>query len=203
MLVMPGGSSPLGCVGFVEAALEIEAQVRAGVLPKPDVIAVPVGSMGTAAGLLAGLALGELDSRILAVVVNDLLPISVRRIRSLANRTLRLLRGLDAQVPAVQADAARLDLPREWMGPGYGHPTPAGEAAVDLMRSTTGIALEGTYTGKTLAAVLDLWKAGSLRGSVLFWDTFNSLPLPPIKGLPPAGTLSPSVRKFLENLPPA
>jgi hypothetical protein len=106
-------------------------------------------------------------------------------------------------VPAVQADAARLDLPRDWLGPGYGHPTPAGEDAVDLMRSATGIPLEGTYTGKTLAAVLDLRKAGSLRGNVLFWDTFNSLPLPPIEGLPRGGMLSPSVRALLEDAPPA
>jgi D-cysteine desulfhydrase len=203
LLVLPGGSSALGCVGFVEAALEIEAQVRAGVLPEPDVIALPVGSMGTAAGLLAGLALTTLRSRILAVVVNDLLPISESRIRALANKTLRLLRRRDPEVPAVEADPARLDLPREWMGPGYGHPTPAGEHAVAFMRSAAGIVLEGTYTGKTLAAALDLRKAGSLPGTVLFWDTFNSLPLPPLERPRGDGRLSPSVRAFLESAPSA
>lgn len=39
---MPGGSSPLGCIGFVEAAMELEVQVREGLLPEPAVIAEPV-----------------------------------------------------------------------------------------------------------------------------------------------------------------
>ena len=34
LLVMPGGSSPLGCIGFVEAALELDAQVREGSIRK-------------------------------------------------------------------------------------------------------------------------------------------------------------------------
>lgn len=42
ILVMPGGSSPLGCIGFVEAAMELEVQVREGLLPEPAVIAEPV-----------------------------------------------------------------------------------------------------------------------------------------------------------------
>lgn len=50
-LIMPGGSTPRGAIGYVNAALELEDQVKAGELPEPDYIFVPVGSNGTMAGL--------------------------------------------------------------------------------------------------------------------------------------------------------
>jgi 1-aminocyclopropane-1-carboxylate deaminase/D-cysteine desulfhydrase-like pyridoxal-dependent ACC family enzyme len=204
LLVMPGGSSPLGCVGFVEAALELEAQVRAGMLPEPAVIAVPVGSMGTAAGLLAGLSLTTLRSRILGVVVNDLLAISARRVRALADETLHLLGKRDPSMSETHADAARLELTREWMGRGYGHPTPEGDRAI-ARAAEAGVALEATYTGKTLAAVLARMETRALSGPVLFWNTFNSLPLPALAAPLEGNALPPPLRAFLRRegaLPP-
>lgn len=201
LLVMPGGSSPLGCVGFIEAALELEAQVREGALPEPKIIAVPVGSMGTAAGLLAGLSLTTLRSRVLGVVVNDLMPISARRVCALADQALSLLRKHDPSFPDVKADSARLDLPRKWMGRGYGHPTPEGEQAI-ARGADSGIALEGTYTGKTLAAVLDhMERAGGGRGSapLLFWNTFSSTALPALQGALDPGVLPRPLRAFLQR----
>ncbi|MDP3939841.1 MAG: pyridoxal-phosphate dependent enzyme [Deltaproteobacteria bacterium] len=201
LLVMPGGSSPLGCVGFVEAALELEAQVQEGALPEPEIITVPVGSMGTAAGLLAGLSLTALRSRVLGVVVNDLMPISARRVCALADQTLNFLRKHDASFPDVKADRARLDLPRNWMGRGYGHPTPAGEQAI-ARAAGSGIALEGIYTGKTLAAVLDhMGRDGGGSGSapLLFWNTFNSIALPTFQGALDPGVLPRPLRAFLQR----
>ena len=55
-----GGSSPLGCVGFVEAAFELAAQIEAGELPEPSHVVVALGSGGTAAGLAAGLRMAGL-----------------------------------------------------------------------------------------------------------------------------------------------
>ena len=72
-LVPPGGSTPLGCVGYVRAALELRDQVIAGELPEPSHIVVALGSGGTAAGLLAGIRLSGLRSRLLCVVVSDAL----------------------------------------------------------------------------------------------------------------------------------
>src|SRR5256885_1804915 len=50
-----GGSTPLGTLGHVNAALELAEQVAAGALPEPAAVVVPLGSGGTAAGLLLGL----------------------------------------------------------------------------------------------------------------------------------------------------
>ena len=38
--IQPGGSSPLGIVGYVNAALELKEQIDAGLLPEPDRIYV-------------------------------------------------------------------------------------------------------------------------------------------------------------------
>ncbi|MGV7969545.1 pyridoxal-phosphate dependent enzyme, partial [Mycobacterium kansasii] len=83
-LLPAGGSAPLGVVGYVEAALEIAAQVEAGALPAPASVVVAVGSGGTVAGLHLGLALAGLTStRVIGVVVNDTLRLDHRSITSL------------------------------------------------------------------------------------------------------------------------
>ncbi|HEU4722082.1 MAG TPA: pyridoxal-phosphate dependent enzyme, partial [Gemmatimonadaceae bacterium] len=52
-----GGSSPLGALGHTAAALELADQLAREGMPPPDTLVVPLGSGGTAAGLLVGLAL--------------------------------------------------------------------------------------------------------------------------------------------------
>jgi len=75
-LVVPmGGSNVVGSLGYVDAARELETQVRAGEMPEPDLIVVCVGSGGTAAGLCAGLALTSLKTRVLGVIVASPRPI--------------------------------------------------------------------------------------------------------------------------------
>ncbi|HMJ15415.1 MAG TPA: pyridoxal-phosphate dependent enzyme, partial [Polyangiaceae bacterium] len=59
--IPPGGSTPLGSQGYAHAAHELNAQIRRGELPQPDVIVVAVGTGGTAAGLLAGILRERMD----------------------------------------------------------------------------------------------------------------------------------------------
>ena len=48
-------------------------------------------------------------------------------------------------------------------------------AAKDLIAKTEGIKLDGTYTGKTMAAVLDHIKNPENQNEViLFWNTYNA-----------------------------
>ena len=70
-LIRPGGSSPLGVNGFVNAALELSEQVAKGELPEPDFIYVAAGTMGTASGLTLGLKIAGLKSRMVAVTVTS------------------------------------------------------------------------------------------------------------------------------------
>lgn len=183
-VVPPGGSSGLGTVGYVEAALELERQVAAGALPEPDAIVVAAGTCGTAAGLALGLELAGLHrTRVIGVRV---VPASI------ANRMLlaqldrvarRVLREAGARLPSRRASPVRLDT--EELGAGYGVETEAGRDAVRRF-GDLGVELEGTYTGKAAAAFLRL-AAGELRGQrLLFWHTYSSVDLTPrLRGLAP------------------
>jgi len=153
----PGGSSPLGVLGYVEAALELAAQVDAGAMPAPSSIVTAVGSGGTVAGLHLGLHLAGLtDTQVIGVVVNDTLRLDHRAITSLARRAERLLRRRGARLPSTQPRAERLTLLRDWLGAGYGHPTTQGARALQRAHDTEHLDLEPVYTAKAMAALLDL-----------------------------------------------
>ncbi len=192
-LVPTGGSSPLGNLGFVSAALELAEQVAQGELPAPEEIYVAVGSGGTLAGLVLGLRLAGLASRVCGVLVTDILPPSPGRLARSARRSLALLRRADPTLPEVSVGNEDFVLCQRQVGPGYGAGTPAAEAAV-AWASERGLALETTYTGKCLGEVLERSGRGELRGGrVLFWNTHNGIdveagaPRPPTaEALPPA-----------------
>ncbi|MBI5480061.1 MAG: pyridoxal-phosphate dependent enzyme [Deltaproteobacteria bacterium] len=169
----PGSSSPLGTVGYVAAALELEEQVARGECPEPSVIFVPLGSGGTAAGLLLGLAQTRLRTRLAAVRVVHPALAGAPGTGLLAWRTARLLASCGAQLRPFAA--SRLEVLGGFLGAGYGAPTPAGVAAVARAADREGLCLETTYTGKTLAALIA--RSPGLRGPVLLWDTFSSADL--------------------------
>lgn len=169
----PGGSVPLGCVGYVGAALELSGQVAAGELPEPSHVVVALGSGGTAAGLLAGMKLAGLRSRLVCVLVNDLVRVDERTVSRLARRTLRLLARHGMKVGDVDVRPTDVRVERGWLGPGYGHPTSAGERATALFAKSD-VALEPVYTAKAAAALLDLNRRGALGGGpVLYWHTYG------------------------------
>lgn len=209
-LIMPGGSTPRGAIGYVNAALELEDQVRAGELPEPDYIFVPVGSNGTMAGLEAGLRLTNLRSTVIGVCVSDQMRIDARAVADLANDSLSLLSrhvpqirdagtveystGRPAPRNSVLHGAGRVasdgvSIWHEYLGRGYAHPTPAAKQAVELLAACEGIELEVVYTGKTLAALMDAVRnrPAFQDRCILFWNTYNSMPLvgPPLRGPPP------------------
>ncbi len=172
--IPPGGTSRLGTLGYVSAGLELAEQVARGELPAPDAIFVPLGSGGTAAGLLLGCRLGGLHARIVAVLVTDILPPSASRLLRLACACSAHLRGLDPSVPAVQLGAQDLTVVAGSLGPGYGAPTEQAAAARRRMRDAEGIELETTYSAKCLAALLDGAGLRRTDRTVLFWNTFSS-----------------------------
>ncbi|BBX73346.1 pyridoxal-phosphate dependent enzyme [Mycobacterium shinjukuense] len=170
-----GGSSPLGALGYVEAALELAAQIRAGAIPAPSCIVTAVGSGGTAAGLYLGLALAGLtDTRVIGIVVNDKLRLDHRSVTSLARRAARLLQRRGAILPQSHLPADRLTLLRDWLGAGYGHPTSRGARALKLAHDTEHLDLEPVYTAKAMAALLDLAASGRLPdGPTLYLHTYG------------------------------
>lgn len=176
-LLPAGGSSPVGALGYVEVAFELAAQVEAGELPEPAWAVVAVGTGGTAAGLALGLRLAGLRTRVLAVVVNDMLRLDGGVLARLAGRSARLLRRRGATLPAGSADVAGgLVVTRNQLGAGYGHSTDESERAGEVA-AAAGLALDPVYTAKAFAAVLAEGTAGRLGGGpVLFVQTHGPRP---------------------------
>jgi len=176
-----GGSNALGATGFVAAASELAEQVRAGQLPEPDLIVVALGSGGTVAGLLAGLARESLRTRILAVTVAEPAWLVERRLRSLTKRLV----SAQLQSNAIN----RLELDRTFLGQGYGHPSALGEQA-SAQAAKLGLTLDPTYTAKAFAAALARVSAGQER-TILYLHTLSSAPFEPLLvGAPDAAALS-------------
>lgn len=174
-VISPGGSSPLGVAGFVNAAFELRKQIANHEMPEPDYIYVACGTMGTAAGLLLGLRAAQLKSRVVSVAVASERFVNIRRMMKLINRTNSLLRSLDSSFPTFQFSAADVDIRHRYFGSRYGLFTEEATEAVSMMRVCEGIKLDGTYTGKALAALIDDARHGCLQDKVvLFWNTLNS-----------------------------
>jgi D-cysteine desulfhydrase len=172
-LILPGGSTPLGCVGYVEAGIELARQVAAGEIPEPSRVVVALGSGGTAAGLLLGMKAAGLRSRLVCVLVNDITATSARGVARLARRTRRLLVRHGASLPGSEPSADEIELRGEWLGGGYGHRSEAGARATQTF-AEAGVALDPVYTAKAGAALLELNRRGELGpGPVLFWHTYS------------------------------
>jgi D-cysteine desulfhydrase len=190
-----GASTSLSTLGYIAAGLELAAQVEEGLLPPPDRIFVAAGTCGTAAGLVAGCRLARLPTRVTAVQVYHRYTANRWTIVRLARRAIALLRGLDGDVPNLEIAAGDFDLLTDFLGPGYGAPTPEAEAAVAW--AAPRFRLETTYTGKTLAAYLASAAADGGAPTVLFWNTYNSAEFPQASDL---GLVPEPLRRALTNL---
>ncbi len=201
-----GGSSPLGVLGFVNAALELGAQVARGVMSRPDRIYIAMGSMGSAAGLTLGLRLLGWDTtRLVAVRAIDERTTNAAALLQLVRRSARYLQAREPDAfekiePELRAGLlgsrlwrtgrreARRTLERlgveirdEYYGGVYGE-TPASRSAIERARADADLILDPTYSGKAMAALLADIEAGVIeRGrTTLFWATYNSRPLAPL-----------------------
>jgi len=172
-VIPSGGSSLLGALGYVNAAFELQRQVREGILPEPDVLYVASGTMGTCIGLVVGLRLVSMKTRIVGVRVTTAPYTSLERAQALFQSTNLLLHRNDPDIPLLPWDESNFTLRDDFFGDEYALFTPEGMAAVRYARHDLGLQLEGTYTGKTFAALLADADAGNLAGKqVLFWNTY-------------------------------
>ena len=168
--VSAGGSSPLGVLGQVNAALEIAEQIDAGTLPSPDRVVVPLGTGGTVAGLALGLAIANVATEIVAVRVVPRIVANARHVRALVARTARLIeRATGTRVARPHARGVRLV--HDFFGGAYGRATREGDRVASDCLERTGIVVDPTYGAKALAAAVAL--ANERRGTTLFWLSFD------------------------------
>ena len=175
LVIPPGGSSPRGICGFVNAAFELKKQVAAKELPEPDLVYVPMGSMGSAAGLTVGLKAAGMKTRVVAVRVIGEDLANAKALLKLCRKTARFMGGRSPGFPYVKINAKDLEVRDEFFGAGYGEPTPEANEAIKTGKKREKAILEGTYSGKCMAALFADARAGRLTDKVvLFWNTHNS-----------------------------
>jgi D-cysteine desulfhydrase family pyridoxal phosphate-dependent enzyme len=140
-----GGASPVGTLGYVEAADELCHQ-----LPGGAIVYTATGTGGTQAGLVVGFGHHE---RVRGVDVGALDDVEARigtlvpGVASLAGRSL---------------PQGRVHLDREHVGPGYGARTDGAREALELCARLEGIILDPVYSAKAMAALITDQRAGRI-----------------------------------------
>jgi D-cysteine desulfhydrase len=151
-----GGYSWRGCLGYVRAAIEIEAQAHALGIENAHMV-LAAGTGGTLAGLLAGLTLMESSLSLLGIDVGKLwkgFPASLARLTGEICGHLGAKRVFEpGEIPLLEGIYA---------APKYGVPSPGCRDAIRRLARTEGILLDPVYTGKAFAGLLDLVEKGQL-----------------------------------------
>jgi len=165
-----GGSTPLGVLAQVNAALELAEQIAAGELPAPERVVLPLGSGGTTAGLALGFAIAGLETEIVAARVAPRFAANARRVAGLVNSARALIHRLTgARVAQVPRGMVRVV--HDVFGEAYGRVLPRAEDAAAFLFDTHGIRLDSTYSAKAFVAALA--HARERDGPTLFWLTFD------------------------------
>lgn len=171
-IIPGGGSTPIGALGYVNAVLELLNQSMEMDL-RIDHLVHATGSAGTQAGLVVGLQAMNSAIHLLGIGVRAPREKQEKMVYDLACRTW-LHMGLSGEVRR-QSVVANCD----YVGGGYGIPTPGMVEAVTLLAQTEGLLLDPVYSGKGMAGLIDLVRKGHFakEENVVFLHTGGSIAL--------------------------
>lgn len=162
-----GGSSALGCLGYVQCAQEIAEQAaQEGVLEDLRTMICATSSYGTLAGLTVGFVLLPQTSAVSVIGVEvdgDEAGVVEKRVRILIDSVFDLLRT------PTEKRRYPFRIIDGYGFPGYGVTNPSALAATRLVARTEGIFLDPVYSSKAMAATLDL--LSSLSHTTIFLHT--------------------------------
>ncbi len=145
--------TPLGALGYVNAADEIVTQITEQRLPIQRIV-IASGSSLSHSGLLLGLRILGSEIPVTGVCVRRVAQLQFQRI-SRCVRNLEQLINL-AQPVVTPEDIQVFDGP---LPPGYGRLNSQVIEAIELLGRTEGILLDPVYTGKSMAGLLALLRA--------------------------------------------
>jgi L-cysteate sulfo-lyase len=138
-----------------------------------DHVVHATGSAGTQAGLVVGLQGSRSQIPVLGIGVRAAKPAQELSVFNLAVKTADLL-GVPGCV-SRESVVANCD----YVGDGYGLPTPGMVEAVTMMARLEGILLDPVYSGKGMAGLIDLCRKGFFRKGqrVVFLHTGGAVAL--------------------------
>lgn len=171
--VIPGGgSNPIGALGYAGCAQELVWQADSQGL-KIDKIVHATGSAGTQAGLVAGLHALNAPIDVVGISVRAPREKQIDNVHKLACATSELL-GVRGELPRDLVVAHD-----DYVGPGYGQPTPSMIEAIRMLAQAEGIFLDPVYSGKGMAGMIGLIRQGVLKKgqTVVFIHTGGSVGL--------------------------
>ena len=171
-IIPGGGSNPIGALGYVVCALEMVHQFNEQGLDVSHVVHA-TGSAGTQAGLVVGLQGSRSQIPVLGIGVRAAREAQEQNVYNLAVKTAELL-GVPGSV-ARESVVANCD----YVGGGYGVPTPGMVEAVTMVARLEGILLDPVYSGKGMAGLIDLCRKGHFKKgeNVVFLHTGGAVAL--------------------------
>ncbi|NIA68044.1 D-cysteine desulfhydrase family protein [Pelagibius litoralis] len=164
IIPLGAGHPPLGALGYASAAIELSMQVET--IEPFDEIVIASGSAATHVGLLVGLRALGLDIPVSGICVRRAADIQAARVKQRADDLCKLM-GLSLSL--ADSDFRLFD---GSLAPGYGRLNDATVGAIRLTAQREGLFLDPVYTGKVMAALIQLNETGGLAGRrILFWHT--------------------------------
>jgi 1-aminocyclopropane-1-carboxylate deaminase/D-cysteine desulfhydrase-like pyridoxal-dependent ACC family enzyme len=170
-LIIPlGASTPLGALGYVRAAAEVDRQMeeRGGWPEGLTWIFVSSSSCGTLAGLALGFSILDRENVRLVGVSPDVSEEEIRTVTAeIAQGAADLLGWRAGLLPDLIIPEDR------FVGDGYGIPSEASVEAAEFFGKNAGVILDPVYTAKAGAGFLEWIRAERIPvgDTVLFWHT--------------------------------
>ena len=166
MIIPRGGATPLGSVGFVAAAAELHEQCSSVGLNEVTIV-IPVGSGGSIAGLVAGVAAIGATWNIIGVSVSRPAETMAVDVRAKAHQTMSII-GIQPQ-PDAEGQFRLLD----GRGEGFGVASAAEQRIAARATGASGLLVDATYNAKALRWLAD--NATEITGPVIYWHTGGAL----------------------------
>ncbi|MEO8385540.1 MAG: D-cysteine desulfhydrase [Betaproteobacteria bacterium] len=165
-IIPGGGSNAIGALGYVACVQEILAQLYEQAL-RIDHIVVGSGSSGTHVGMVTGLYGCNASIPLTGITVSRDPDVQEPLVYREAQATAKLL-GLRGEVPSslIKTDGG-------YWRPKYSLPNQRMVEAVQMLARLEGIPLDPTYTGKIMAGLIGMVRAGAFSKdqNVLFIHT--------------------------------
>ena len=153
ILVPLGGCTPESVYAFILAAKEIDQEF--------DHLITPCSSGSTHVGLAMGFAGTK----------TKVIGISCDPEPDILDDLAGLSQGAADKGYGEALSKDRINFRLDWVGPGYGVPSPEGEQARNWLAKTEGVVLDPTYSGKAFSGLLSMVKTKTIAGRILFWHT--------------------------------
>ena len=166
-----GGSNLLGSLGYFDCANEIIKQFKDLEDKAPNYVVTPTGSGGTMAGLVAGFAIAELETKVLGFSVLHKDNTIENIVTQLTTEIVNNIRPNLNIKPSFQLDTS-------FVGDAYGIPTEKGKEAIKLLAELEGLFLCPVYTSKAMAGMIDYIENNKIgQGETIVFIHTGGMPL--------------------------